>query len=85
MWQWIWSLCVLSLNQVLYSALDLLRVCVKVRKQLFRGLRYELLVGETSSHLHNADNGRINLERTIHLNHLQAERWAIGDSALGGR
>jgi hypothetical protein len=53
---------VLSLDQVLYSALDLLWIRVEVREQLLRGLGDELLVRKSPAHLHDADDRSIDLE-----------------------
>ena len=64
----------LPLNQVLYPALDLLRICMKVRKQLLCGLGHKLLMRKAPAHLHDADYGCIDLERSIHLDHLPATR-----------
>eukprot|EP01043_Picozoa_sp_COSAG02_P049389 COSAG02_NODE_4956_length_4782_cov_4.343370_2_plen_293_part_00 len=68
------AVCALSLDQVLYSALDLFRICMEVRKQLLCGLRYKLLMGETPSHLHDADYSCVDLKRSIHLDNLRATR-----------
>jgi hypothetical protein len=68
------AVCALPLDQVLYPALNLLRIGMKVRKQLLCGLRYKLLMRKSPPHLHDADYGCIDLKRPINLDHLRATR-----------